>query len=155
VGCARIHGELLKLGIAVSQSTVAVYVRRHPRPPSQTWRIFLPNHASQIMAADPFVVPTVTSRLLFILTILSTTADRSFTLRSPIVRQRPGRHNSFTMPFQRTTPQDIYFTIAIRSLQTAQPRSRGRTRTRFARRRARHGRMPTWSASSVRFGTPP
>jgi hypothetical protein len=154
-GAPRIHGELLKLGIAVSQSTVAVYMRRHPRPPSQTWRIFLPNHASQIMAADPFVVPTITSRLLFILTILSTTADRSFTLRSPIVRQRPGRHNSFTMPFQRTTPQDIYFTIAIRSLQTAQPRSRGRTRTRFARRRARHGRMPTWSASSVRFGTPP
>ena len=69
-GAPRIHGELQKLGIAVSQSTVAKYMRRHPRPPSQTWRTFLTNHASQIMAADLFVVPTVTFRLLFVLVIL-------------------------------------------------------------------------------------
>jgi putative transposase len=60
-GAPRIQGELLKLGISVSQSTVATYMRRHPRPPSQTWRTFLTNHASQIMAADLFVVPTITS----------------------------------------------------------------------------------------------
>src|SRR5882672_6869053 len=48
-GAPRIHGELQKLGISVSQSTVAKYMRRHPRPPSQTWRTFLANHASQIM----------------------------------------------------------------------------------------------------------
>ena len=70
-GAPRIHGELLKLGISVSQSTVAKYMRRHPRPPSQTWRTFLTNHASQIMAADLFVVPTVTFRLLFVLVILA------------------------------------------------------------------------------------
>ena len=70
-GAPRIHGELLKLGIAVSQSTVAKYMRRHPHPPSQTWRTFLTNHASQIMAADFFVVPTVTFRLLFVLVILA------------------------------------------------------------------------------------
>ena len=64
-GAPRIHGELLKLGIAVSQSTVAKYMRRHLRPPSQTWRTFLTNHASQIRAADLFVVPSVTFRLLF------------------------------------------------------------------------------------------
>ncbi len=69
-GAPRIHGELLKVGIAVSQSTVAKYMRRHPRPPSQTWRTFLTNHASQIMAADLFVVPTITFRLLFVLVIL-------------------------------------------------------------------------------------
>jgi putative transposase len=69
-GAPRIHGELQKLGITVSQSTVAKYMRRHPRPPSQTWRTFLSNHASQIMAADLFVVPTVTFRLLFVLVIL-------------------------------------------------------------------------------------
>jgi hypothetical protein len=44
-------------------------MRRHPRPPSQTWRTFLTNHADQIMAADLFVVPTVTFRLLFVLVI--------------------------------------------------------------------------------------
>ena len=70
-GAPRIHGELLKLGIAVSQSTVAKYMRRHPRSPSQTWRTFLTNNASQIMAADLFVVPTVTFRLLFVLIILA------------------------------------------------------------------------------------
>jgi transposase InsO family protein len=70
-GAPRIHGELLKLGIAVSQSTAAKYLRRHPRPPSQTWRTLLTNHASQIMAADLFVVPTVTLRLLFVLVILA------------------------------------------------------------------------------------
>ena len=70
-GAPRIHGELQKLGISVSQSTVAKFMRRHPRPPSQTWRTFLTNHASQIMAADLFVVPTVTFRLLFVLVILA------------------------------------------------------------------------------------
>ena len=70
-GAPRIHGELLKLGISVSESTVAKYMRRHPRPPSQTWRMFLTNHASQIMAADLFVVPSVTFRLLFVLVILA------------------------------------------------------------------------------------
>ncbi len=69
-GAPRIHGELQKLGITVSESTVAKYMRRHPRPPSQTWRTFLTNHANQIMAADFFVVPTVTFRLLFVLVML-------------------------------------------------------------------------------------
>ncbi len=69
-GAPRIHGELQKLGISVSQSTVAKCMRRQRRPPSQTWRAFLTNHANQIMAADFFVVPTVTFRLLFVLVIL-------------------------------------------------------------------------------------
>ena len=70
-GAPRIHGELQKWGISVSQSTVAKYMRRQRRPPSQTWRTFLTNHASQIMAADLFVVPTTTFRLLFVLVILA------------------------------------------------------------------------------------
>jgi putative transposase len=70
-GAPRIHGELLKLGISVSQSTVAKYMRRQARPPSQTWRTFLTNHTRQIMAVDLFVVPTVTFRLLFVLIILA------------------------------------------------------------------------------------
>src|SRR5262249_1624718 len=58
-GAPRVHGELLKLGIAVSQATVAKYmVRPRHRPPSQTWRTFLRNHIGQIVSADFFVVPT-------------------------------------------------------------------------------------------------
>jgi putative transposase len=70
-GAPRIHGELQKVGISVSQSTIAKYIRRHAPSPSQTWRTFLTNHADQIVAADFFVVPTVTFRLLFVLVILA------------------------------------------------------------------------------------
>jgi transposase InsO family protein len=70
-GAPRIHGELLKLGLDVSQATVANYMPRHRRPPSQTWRTFLTNHVGQIAAADFVVVPTATWRLLFVLVILA------------------------------------------------------------------------------------
>jgi putative transposase len=60
-GAPRIHGELLKIGIDVSQATVAKYIPRHRRPPSQSWRAFLTNQVGQIMAADFFVVPTAVS----------------------------------------------------------------------------------------------
>ena len=70
-GAPRIHGELLKLGIDISQATVAKYVPRRGRPPSQAWRTFLTNHVDQITAADFFVVPTATYRLLFVLVILA------------------------------------------------------------------------------------
>ncbi|HTO64894.1 MAG TPA: hypothetical protein VMM15_27010 [Bradyrhizobium sp.] len=64
-GAPRVHGELLKLGIDVSQSTVAKYMSRTRRPPSQSWRTFLYNHAGAIASLDLFVVPTITLRMLF------------------------------------------------------------------------------------------
>ena len=70
-GAPRIHGKLLKLGIDVCQSTVAKYIgRRRPRP-SQTWCTFLSNHVGRIVAADFFVVATVTFRLVFVLVVLA------------------------------------------------------------------------------------
>ena len=56
-GAPRIHGELLKLGFTVSQSTVAKYLGRRDDPPSQTWRTFLTNHVSQLASIDFFTVP--------------------------------------------------------------------------------------------------
>lgn len=70
-GAPRIHGELLKLGIEVSQTTVAKYLVRDGKPPSQTWRSFLENHAKEIVATDFFTVPTATFRVLFVLVVLS------------------------------------------------------------------------------------
>jgi putative transposase len=70
-GAPRIHGELLKLGIGVSQASVSKYLARPRRSPSQSWRTFLANHIHQIMAADFFVVPTATGRLLFVLVMLA------------------------------------------------------------------------------------
>src|ERR1700694_2043915 len=55
----RIHGELLKLGFSVAQSTVAKYMVKRRGPPSQGWRTFLRNHAPDIAAMDLFVVPTI------------------------------------------------------------------------------------------------
>ena len=69
-GAPRIHGEFLKLGIDVSQTTVAKYMAKARRPPSQGWRTFLHNHAYGIASMDLFVVPTVSFRLLYGILIL-------------------------------------------------------------------------------------
>ena len=67
----RIHGELLKIGIEVSQATVAKYMGRQRKPPSQTWRTFLENHVQQLVSTDFFVVPTVTFRVLYVFIVLA------------------------------------------------------------------------------------
>jgi len=71
-GAPRIHGELLKLGIEISERTVSNLMhRRVPKPPSQTWRTFLKNHMTSMVSIDFFTVPTATFRILFVLVILS------------------------------------------------------------------------------------
>ena len=67
----RIHGELLKLGIQIAESTVGQYLVLRRRPPSQTWRTFLANHVGQLVAVDFFVVPTLTYRVLFVFVVLA------------------------------------------------------------------------------------
>ena len=69
-GAPRIHGELLKVGIDVAQSTVAKYMVKGRRPPSQSGTTFLRNHADGIASVDFFVVPTATFKLLFGFVIL-------------------------------------------------------------------------------------
>ena len=58
-GAPRIHGELLKLGIDVSQTSVGKYMLRRQKPPSQTWRTFLENHVKTMVSVDFFTVPTI------------------------------------------------------------------------------------------------
>jgi hypothetical protein len=69
-GAPRIHGELLKLGADVGQTTVAKYMARRRRPPSQGWKTFLRNHADGIASIDLFVAPTISFRLLYALLVL-------------------------------------------------------------------------------------
>jgi hypothetical protein len=69
-GAPRIHGELLKLGVDIAQTTVAKYMAKTRRPPSQGWKTFLHNHADAIASMDLFVVPTISFRLLHGLLIL-------------------------------------------------------------------------------------
>ena len=69
-GAPRIHGELLMLGIEVSQATVGRYMPWRPKVPSPTWRSFLRSHMPDIAAIDMFVVATATFRLLYALIVL-------------------------------------------------------------------------------------
>ncbi len=70
-GAPRIHGELLKLGIELSQAAVAKYMPRRRKPPSPTWRAFLDNHIGQLVAVDFFTLPTATFRILFVFVVLA------------------------------------------------------------------------------------
>ena len=69
-GAPRIHGELLKLRIEVSQSTVGRLMPRRRKPPSPSWRSFLDNHVSDLASLDFFTIPTATFRVLFVLVVL-------------------------------------------------------------------------------------
>jgi putative transposase len=71
-GAPRIHGELQKLGIEISQAAVSKYMLRHRRrPPTQTWRTFLANHLGSLVSVDFFVVPTVMFKILFVFVVLA------------------------------------------------------------------------------------
>lgn len=71
MGATRLHGEILKLGIDVSQATVAKYMVRGDKPPSQNWRTFLDNHVTTLASIDFFTVPTVRFGVLYIFLVLA------------------------------------------------------------------------------------
>ena len=70
-GAPRIHGELLKLGMEISERTVSRRMPKHRKPPSQTWKAFLNNHAQGLVSVDFFEVPTVSFRVLFVFVVLA------------------------------------------------------------------------------------
>jgi transposase InsO family protein len=70
-GAPRIHGELLKLGIDIGESSVSKYMVRSRKPPSQTWRTFLENHAQQLVCIDFFTVPTLRFQVLYVFLVLA------------------------------------------------------------------------------------
>jgi putative transposase len=79
-GAPRIHGELLKLGVTVSQATVSKYMVRRRRSPSQAWRTFLNNHAKDLIALDFFTVPTATCWT-------ASTGSSIFALHTEVIRK--------------------------------------------------------------------
>ncbi len=70
-GAPRIHGELLKLGIDIGESSVSKYMMPCRKPPSQTWRTFLENHAKQMVSIDFFTVPTIRFQVLYVFLVLA------------------------------------------------------------------------------------
>src|SRR6202161_4755440 len=86
-GAPRIHGELLKLGIEISQATVAKYMVPRPGTPSPTWRTFLRNQAEGIAAIDMFVVASASFRLLYVVVILA--HDRRRIIHTAVTEHPP------------------------------------------------------------------
>jgi putative transposase len=70
-GAPRIHGELLKVGIQISEATVSKYLPRRRKPPLQTWRSFLDNHVGTLVSVDFFTVPSAFFHVLFVFVVLA------------------------------------------------------------------------------------
>jgi putative transposase len=70
-GAPRIHGELLKLGIDIGETSVSKYMIRCRNPPSQTWRTFLDNHVKTMVSVDFFTVPTIRFQVLYVFLVLA------------------------------------------------------------------------------------
>src|SRR4029077_2191791 len=70
-GAPRIHGELLKLGIDISETSVGKYIVRRRKPPSQNWRTFLENHVKTMVSVDFFTVPTIRFQVLYVFLVLA------------------------------------------------------------------------------------
>jgi hypothetical protein len=148
-GAPRIHGELGKLGIQVSQASVAKYLVRHRRPPSQSWRTFLTNHIRQIMAADFFVVPTATGGVLFVLVILAHQRRRVPHVAVTAHPTAAWTAQQFREAFPWDSARDICSAIAIsRSPVSARPHRRWRS-PKFSPPRDRRGKMASSNGSSV------
>ena len=70
-GAPRIHGELLKLGIDIGETSVSKYLVRRRKPPSQTWRTFLQNHLQDLVSVDFFTLPTIHFQVLYVFLVLA------------------------------------------------------------------------------------
>ena len=149
-GAPRIHGELQKLGIEISQATVSKYVVRHRKPPSQTWRTFLENHLQTLVSVDFFVVPTVMFKVLFVFVVLAherrrvlhinvaDTPTAQWTARSNSWRPGPGR-----------PPRDTCCAIVMRGAPMPGSESRASTASIPPCRRRRPGRARNEQIRSI------
>jgi hypothetical protein len=117
-GAPRIHGELLKLGIDIGETTVAKYMVRPRRSSSQTWKTLLKNHMHDLVSADFFVVPTATVRFALCLSrALARSAAESYILLSLPIPLLNGLHSSFGTPFPGTRYLDFYCTTATHATE--------------------------------------
>jgi len=133
-GAPRIHGELLKLGIDIGESSVSKYMVRGRRPPSQTWHTFLENHLTQLVSIDFFTVPTLRFHILYVFLVLA--HDR-----------RPsGPDSNCGRLFPLTNSRVTCCATAMRSSAvTSENRCETWASTKCCPRRARPGSEPTWN----------
>ena len=104
-GSPHIHGELLKLGFVVAQSTVAKYMAKKGGPSGQSWSTFLRNHAPHIAAMDLFVVPTVGFNLLYVLVIVRLARRELVWINVTSHPKRTGLRGKLPRPFRGRRPR--------------------------------------------------
>ena len=150
-GAPRIHGELLKLGIEISQATVGRWMPWRPKVPSPTWRTFLRNHLPDIAAINMFVVATATFRLLYALIVLSLDRRRVVHFEVTQIPRKTGSRARSPKPFPGTLHRAIccgtetHRMVRPSAIAFEQWESR-----RSSLPRDHPGRTPTPSVSSVR-----
>jgi len=124
-GAPRVHGELLKLGHDVAETTVGKYMAKRSGPPLQSWRTFLRNHATEIVAIDFLTVPTATLRILYVFVVLSLNRRRivHFNVTDPPSAAWTGLQLIQAFPFD-TAPRyvirdrdDIYGEMVVATLR--------------------------------------
>jgi hypothetical protein len=98
-GAPRIHGELLKLGIAITEPTVSKYMVGRSKPPSQSWRTFLHGHVQSMVSVDFFTVPTVRFQVLYVFLVLA--HDRRRILQFGVSGKVWGKRGSDVSPGER------------------------------------------------------
>jgi hypothetical protein len=142
-GAPRIHGELLKLGFAVAQSTVAKYMAKKGDPSGQSWGTFLRNHMLHIAAMDLFVVPTISFNLLYVLVIVRLARRELLWIDvTGLARCSAGRKHCVACAGRRTS-SPICPNLNFRHTQVPAARKSGRDAYRDIRTRAsRTGSIP-------------
>ena len=102
-GAPRIHGELLKLGIQIGETSVGKYMGRCRKPPSQTWRTFLDNHLQQLVSIDFFTVPNLRFQVLYVFLVLAHDRRRivHFNVTSHPTAEWTGQQLREAFPFDR------------------------------------------------------
>ena len=151
-GAPRIHGELQKLGIEISQATVSKYVVRLRKPPSQTWRTFLTNHVQTLVSVDFFTVPTATFKVLFVFVFVIFAHDRRRVVHVNVTDAPSAQWTAEQLvdAFPWETPRATCCATAMRRTESrsrAEPRPWGSAKSR--RRRGPGGKIPTWNGLSA------
>ena len=125
-GAPRIHSELLLLGYEVAETTVAKYMVRHEKPPSQTWRTFLDNHVDCLASIDFFTVPTAKFRVLYCFVVLCHE------------RRRIAHFNVTAHPSQNWTAQQLVEAFPFNQAPRYLIRDRDSIYGEFFRQRLKH-----------------
>jgi hypothetical protein len=152
-GAPRIHGELLKLGIDIGETSVGKYMPRQRKPPSQTWRTILENHVKTMVSVDFFTVPTIRFQVLYVFLVLAHDRRRiiHFNVTAHATAEWTVQQLREAFPFDKIPRYLLVTATAFLAVSFGKMSKPWESRRSF-RLRGRPGKEPTWSASSARSG---